>query len=64
MRSNDRRLRDRLKTLSRRADHLAKRIAESPLDLTYDKAELAALQWAIEQLEGEIPLEAKGEKDD
>ena len=64
MRSNAERLRERLKTLTRRADHLAKRIAESPLDLTYDKAELAALRWAIQELEEKVPLKGRGEKRD
>ena len=64
MRSNIGRLRDRLKVLERRADHLAKRIAESPLDLTYDKAELIALRWAIDELEGKIPPKERGDKRD
>ena len=36
-----------LKMLQRRADHLEKRINTNPVSLTYDKAELAALRWAI-----------------
>lgn len=62
MRSNVERHRERIKVLERRADHLAKRIAESPLDLTYDKAELSALRWAIRELEEKVPTK-KGEKD-
>ena len=53
-RSKDQRRDYRLKTLLRRADHLEKRIAESPLDLSYDNAELAALRWAVEELERKI----------
>jgi hypothetical protein len=33
--------------LRKRANHLRKRIAESPKDLTYDKAELSALEWIM-----------------
>jgi hypothetical protein len=38
---------ERLATLQKRADHLAKRIGQSTRDLSYDKAEHAALTWAI-----------------
>jgi len=37
--------------LVRRADYLAGRISGSrTIDLSYDKAELAALRWAVDQL--------------
>ncbi len=36
--------------LERRAHHLALRIQVSPRELSYDKAELAALRWAIKTL--------------
>lgn len=35
-------------TLERRAEHLALRIANSKHDLNYDKAELAAIRWALD----------------
>jgi hypothetical protein len=34
--------------LEKRADHLEKRINSSDRDLSYDKAELAALDWAVD----------------
>jgi hypothetical protein len=34
-------------TLRRRMAHLERRISESRTDLSYDKAELAALNWAL-----------------
>lgn len=42
---------DRIGRLQKRADHLARRIAESSRELSYDKAELSALLWAIPILE-------------
>lgn len=45
--------------LEKRGNHLEDRINNSPRDLSYDKAELAALDWAIDKLTGadqeEIP---------
>jgi len=38
-----------LERLQKRADHLRKRTADNPL-LTYDRAELNALDWAIKIL--------------
>lgn len=38
-----------LERLQKRADHLAKRTADNPA-LTFDKAELNALKWAIQTL--------------
>ena len=45
---------DRLAVLSKRADFLAKRIAEAEgrKDLSYDKAECCALRWAIAEITG------------
>ena len=40
-----------IKTIKRRVDHLANRILKSTSDLSFDKAELTALQWALEKLE-------------
>lgn len=43
---------DRLDTLRRRRDHLAARISRVARgDLSYDRAELSALNWAISTLE-------------
>lgn len=43
----------RLATLRRRADHLQKRVEEHPDDtgLSWNRRELAALRWALEQLD-------------
>jgi hypothetical protein len=41
-------------TLTRRSDHLARRIVMSDKDLTFDRAERAALDWAISQLTNDI----------
>lgn len=41
-----------LETLEKRAAHLAQRIAGSTKELSYDKAELAALSWAIALVKG------------
>jgi hypothetical protein len=41
-----------LDRLQRRADHLAFRIANSDKDLSFDKAELSAILWAIRELRG------------
>lgn len=38
---------ERIAVLERRAAHLAARIARDPRDLSYDKRELAALNWAV-----------------
>ena len=44
--------RRKIASLIRRADHLKARIINSPnKDLTFDKQELAALDWALQQLE-------------
>ena len=48
---------EKLGRLQRRADHLAKRIAASDKDLSYDKAELSALQWAITFITGALETE-------
>lgn len=50
-----------LNTLEKRAQHLSKRIASSDKDLSYDKAELRALSWAIVILEDHYGIEAHGE---
>ena len=50
VKSESSRVRARIKALERRADHLAKRIAESDIDLSYDRQELGALRWALEHL--------------
>jgi hypothetical protein len=45
-----------MKALDRRADHLGKRVAEARAkgkENSYDVTELAALNWAIRQLEGQ-----------
>ena len=42
-----------IESLERRADYLARRVAESPKELSHDKRELAALRHAIEVLERE-----------
>lgn len=47
----------RVDTLKARADHLERRIAEAANEgksLSYDRAELSALQWAMPILEGHI----------
>ena len=41
-----------LETLEKRAAHLAQRIAGSTKELSFDKAELAAISWALETLKG------------
>lgn len=41
-----------IKALQRRLDWLTDRIAQSTIDRSYDKAEKAALTWAISQLSG------------
>ena len=43
-------IRKRVAALEKRADHLAKRIAASDKDLTYDRQELGVLLWAIRHL--------------
>ena len=47
--------RDHLKALEKRQDHLARRVAESDRDLSYDRKELSALRWAIGMLGGPVP---------
>jgi hypothetical protein len=44
-----------IKTLEKRAAHLAIRIQNSQKDLSYDKQELSALRIAIEVLEKQAP---------
>lgn len=39
-----------VKMLMRRRDHLKARVASSSKDLTWDKQEIAALDWAIRNL--------------
>jgi hypothetical protein len=41
-----------MKALKRRAKHLGDRIADNP-SLSYDRSELAALRWAIGELNNE-----------
>jgi hypothetical protein len=41
---------EKLNRLCRRAEHLRRRIDSVNQDLSYDKAELAALEWAIKQI--------------
>lgn len=43
----DHRERKKIVVLRRRVEHLKKRIERSPVDLSYDKAELGALVWAL-----------------
>lgn len=43
--------RDKIDRLRRRAEWLRHRTATSRIDLSYDKAELAALEWAISFIE-------------
>lgn len=46
--------RDKLERLKKRAYHLQNRIDNRPrYDLSYDKAELSALRWAIQKISGE-----------
>lgn len=42
---------DYLDRLKRRIAYLRKRIDRTPRDLSYDKAELAALEWAVTTLQ-------------
>ena len=42
---------EKIKALKKRRDYLARRIAESKYELSFDKAEHSALCWAIEELE-------------
>ncbi len=52
MRTSERRYRDRIERLRRRAAFLRQRIASRPdHDMTCDKAEASALEWAVAQLE-------------
>lgn len=45
-------LKRKMEVLRRRKAHLEKRIADNPtIDLSYDKAEVSALAWAIGKLE-------------
>lgn len=37
--------------LRRRADFISRRIRSSPKELSYDRAELGALKWAIRRLD-------------
>lgn len=41
---------NKLSRLLRRAEYLQQRIGSANQDLAYDKAELAALEWAIEKI--------------
>lgn len=45
-----RRERDHLQTLQRRMEHLEARITAAGRDRSYDRAELAALRWALRRL--------------
>jgi hypothetical protein len=50
----NRRERDKVEALKRRAYHLQNRIDNSPrMDLSHDKRELSALRFAIEKISGE-----------
>jgi hypothetical protein len=42
--------RERIGRLQKRAQHLRERITDSPDDLSYDRAELSAVEWAIAKL--------------
>ena len=42
-----------MKALNRRADHLKTRVAANP-KLSYDRAELAALKWAMDELKDRV----------
>lgn len=51
----NRKERDKLERLKKRAYHLQNRIDRSPrFDLTHDKAELSSLRWAIQKISGEV----------
>lgn len=41
---------EKMDALIRRKNHLMERVSESDKDLTFDKRELAALIWAINEL--------------
>lgn len=44
-----------IRCLERRAEYLEERIAASPVDLSYDKAECNAIRWAIDVLKSLYP---------
>lgn len=53
--------RSRIETLEKRRDHLKSRIDEADergYDLSYDKKEFNALEWAIPVLEGHVSANA------
>ena len=47
-------LNESIQVLGKRVDHLAQRIANSHRDLSFDKAELSALRYAIDVMEEEL----------
>jgi len=52
-----------IRCLERRKSYLDERIKRSDLDLTYDKAELNALNWAIGVLKELYPAQEKIEEE-
>lgn len=47
--------RRRIQTLEKRRDHLAERIAQNPdRNLSYDRAELGALNWALQYIKERV----------
>lgn len=55
----------RIQTLQRRADHLARRIAEQDggRNLSYDKDELSCLLWAIRELSENLEADIAARKE-
>jgi hypothetical protein len=41
-----------IEVLVRRRDHLRRRIKSSPVDLSYDRTEACALEWAVKYIAG------------
>lgn len=53
---------ERLKVLEKRRDWLQKRVfstAENKADMSFDRAELSALEWAIEMIEVSLSIKDK-----
>lgn len=53
-----------IKCLERRMDYLGKRVGGSGIDLSYDKAELNALKWAVDSLKEIFPNQEISESED
>ena len=57
--------RQRIAALSRRAEHLRKRVKESGRDLSFDMGELSALQWVLMLLANkELPARTRVERNE